>query len=104
MRAVGLWESVRGHLVLGENVSQAAQFATGGSAQGGIFAYSLALSPAVSRLGRHVLLPESLHQPLRQRMVLIKGAGADAREFFSFLQQPAARALFKRYGFGLPGE
>ncbi len=104
LRAVGLWESVRGHLVLGENVSQAAQFATGGSAQGGIFAYSLALSPAVSRLGRHVLLPESLHQPLRQRMVLIKGAGADAREFFSFLQQPAARALFKRYGFGLPGE
>ena len=104
LRAVGLWESVRGHLVLGENVSQAAQFATGGSAQGGIFAYSLALSPAVSRLGRHVLLPESLHHPLRQRMVLIKGAGADAREFFSFLQQPAARALFKRYGFGLPGE
>ena len=104
LRAVGLWESVRGHLVLGENVSQAAQFASGGSAQGGIFAYSLALSPAVSRLGRHVLLPENLHQPLRQRMVLIKGAGADAREFFRFLQQPAARALFKRYGFGLPGE
>lgn len=104
LRAVGLWESIRGHLVLGENVSQAAQFATGGSAQGGIFAYSLALSPAVSRMGRHVLLPESLHQPLRQRMVLIKGAGADAREFFSFLQQPTARALFKHYGFGLPGE
>ena len=104
LRSVGLWESVREHLVLGENVSQAAQFARGGSAQGGIFAYSLALSPAVSRLGRHVLLPENLHQPLRQRMVLIKGAGADAREFFRFLQQPAARALFKRYGFGLPGE
>ena len=104
LKAVGAWDSIRGHLVLGENVSQAAQFASGGSAQGGIFAYSLALSPAVSRLGRYVLLPESLHQPLRQRMVLIKGAGSQAREFFRFLQQPTARALFKRYGFGLPGE
>lgn len=104
LRSLGLWDAIRGRLVLGENVSQAAQFASGGSAQGGIFAYSLALSPAVSRLGRHVLLPESLHKPLRQRMVLIKGAGADAREFFVFLQQPAARALFRRYGFALPDE
>lgn len=104
LRALGLWDALRGRLVLGENVSQAAQFASSGSAQGGIFAYSLALSPAVSKGGDYVLLPESLHQPLRQRVVLIKGAGENARAFFAFLQQPAARAVFKRYGFVLPGE
>jgi molybdate transport system substrate-binding protein len=104
LRALGLWEAVRPRLVLGENVSQAAQFATGGSAQGGIFAYSLALAPSVSRAGSYVLLAERLHRPLRQRMALIKGAGETARAFYAYLQQPPARAVFKRYGFVLPNE
>ena len=102
LRKLGLWDALQGKLVLGENVSQAAQFASGGSAQGGIFAYSLALSPGVAKLGRYVLLPESLHQPLRQRMVLIKGAGETARQFYAWLQQPAARKILTRYGFALP--
>jgi molybdate transport system substrate-binding protein len=49
-------------------------------------------------------LPESLHQPLRQRMVLIKGAGETARRFYEYLQQPAARKILTQYGFALPGE
>lgn len=102
LRKLGLWEGLQGKLVLGENVSQAAQFATSGSAQGGIFAYSLALSPSVSKLGNHVLLPEDLHQPLRQRMVLVKGAGETSRAFYAYLQQPAAQKILEQYGFVLP--
>jgi molybdate transport system substrate-binding protein len=104
LQALGLWETVRPRLVFGENVSQAAQFAMSGSAQGGIFAYSLAFAPAVSSSGTYALLPERLHRPLRQRMALIKGAGETARNFYAYLQQPAARAVFRRYGFALPGE
>ncbi len=102
LRKLGLWESLQGKLVLGENVSQAAQFAASGSTQGGIFAYSLALSPSVSKLGRYVLLPDDLHQPLRQRMVLIKGAGETARVFYAYLQQPVARKILEQYGFVVP--
>lgn len=102
LRRMGLWEALQGKLVFGENVSQAAQFATSGSAQGGIFAYSLALSPGISKLGNYVLLPEDLHQPLRQRMVLVKGAGETARGFYAYLQLPAARKIFEQYGFVLP--
>jgi molybdate transport system substrate-binding protein len=102
LRKLGLWQALQGKLVLGENVSQAAQFASSGSAQGGIFAYSLALSPEVSNRGRYVLLPEHLHAPLRQRMVLMKGAGETARAFYAWLEQPAARKIFERYGFVLP--
>ncbi len=91
-------------LVLGENVSQAAQFATAGSADGGIFAYSLALSPVVSKLGTYVLIPAETHDPLLQRMALVKGANNTARMFYSYLRQPAARGIFRRYGFVLPGE
>jgi molybdate transport system substrate-binding protein len=48
------------------------------------------------------LLPEELHDPLRQRMVLLKGAGDTARAFHAYLQQPEARTIFVRYGFTLP--
>jgi len=100
--AAGLWNDIKPHLVLGENISQAAQFAVSGAAQGGIFAYSLALSPKIKEQGSFVLLPETLHQPLRQSMVLLKQAGETARTFYNYLQQSKARALFEQYGFVLP--
>ena len=99
----GAWKDLEGRLVLGENVSQAAQFAASGNATAGIFAHSLAFSPAVSGRGRFALVPDSAHAPLRQRMALVKGAGAEARAFHDFLQGAAARAIFSRYGFSLPG-
>ena len=99
----GLWEKLQPKLVLGENVSQAAQFAATAGIQGGIFAYSLALSPQVAALGTYALIPESAHQPLRQRMALLKNAGTEAQRFYRYLQQPSARAIFKRFGFALPG-
>ena len=104
LRSQGLWDAVKPRLVLGENVSQAAQFATSGSSQGGIFAYSLALAPALASSGSYALIPADWHAPLRQRMALVKGAGRDAAAFYSYVQQPAARAVFRRYGFLLPGE
>jgi molybdate transport system substrate-binding protein len=104
LRALGLWEQVEPRLVLGENVSQAAQFVTTRSAEAGIISLSLALAPELARAGQHVLLPERLHNPLRQRMVLTRNAGPTARQFYDYLQQPAARSVLRQYGFVLPGE
>ncbi len=98
----GLWPAIAPHLVLGENVGQAAQFAASGAAQGGIVAYSLVRSPTMAGRGTYALLPAAVHEPLVQKMVLLKGAGATARAFYEFLRQPAARAVFARYGFDLP--
>jgi molybdate transport system substrate-binding protein len=96
-----LWNAIRAHLVYGENVSQATQFAVSGSADGGIIPLSLALTEPVRTAGSFVLIPESWHQPLRQRAILIKGAGHTARAFFDFLQSADARVVFRRYGFSL---
>jgi len=104
LRSQGLWEPLQPFLVLGENASQAAQFASAGPAQGGLIPWSLALAPAVSALGESALLPEAMHEPLRQRMVLLKSAGKDASAFYAYLQQPAARDILKRFGFLLPDE
>ena len=104
LRHKGLWEAIRPKLVLGENVSQAAQFATSGSTQGGIIAYSLALAPPVAALGDYELIPEDWHEPLLQRMVLLRNAGPVAEEFYAYVQGPAAREIMRKYGFLLPGE
>lgn len=104
LRHVGLWEAIQPRLVLGENVSQAAQFATSGSTQGGIIAYSLAQSPRITRMGAFALIPEAWHRPLAQRMVLLKGAGPTAKAFYEHLQRPDARRILRQYGFGLPSE
>ncbi len=98
----GLWDAVQPMLVLGENVSQAAQFATSGNAQGGIIAQSLALSPKLSALGASALIPAEWHTQLRQRMALINGAGPVAQAFYAYLQGPVARDAFDRAGFSLP--
>jgi molybdate transport system substrate-binding protein len=104
LRHASLWDAIKDKLVMGENVSQAAQFATSGSAQGGIIAYSLAIAPEVAKLGSFALIPESWHEPLLQRMTLIKGAGETAQAFYAFMQGPTARRIMRRYGFLLPGE
>jgi molybdate transport system substrate-binding protein len=104
LRSAGLWDAIRDHLVYGENVAQAAQFAASQNAQGGIIAESLARSPKVSALGSFARIPQTEHRPLRQRMVLLKGASAAARQFYEYLARPPARAVFAKYGYSLPGK
>lgn len=104
LRSQGLWEALKPRLVLGENVAQAAQFAASAASQGGIIAYSLALAPEVGRLGGFAVIPAEWHAALLQRMVLMRQAGPVARAFHTYLQQPAARAVLRRFGFARPGE
>jgi len=103
LQHAGLWQRIEPLLVVGENISQAAQFATSGSTQGGIVAYSLALAPQVARLGEFALIPESWHQPLAQRMVVLRGAPPAARAFYEYLSTPEAQAIMVKYGFAMPG-
>jgi len=103
LKSQGLWEAIQDKLVLGENVSQAAQFATSGSTQGGIFAYSLSLIPTIGALGTFVLIPSEWHAALRQQMVLMKNAGDTARAFYAYVQSRPSRLIFQKYGFALPG-
>ncbi len=104
LKHAGIWDVIKDKLVLGENVSQAAQFAMSGNTQGGIIAYSLALSPKIAALGTYELIPADMHKPLRQSMGLVKTAGATAEAFYTFAKSQEARSIFSQYGFVLPGE
>ena len=99
LQKAGLWEASEPLRVQGENVSQAMQFALSDEARGGLVAYSLAVAPALAERSEAVLMPETWHTPLRQRMVLTPQAGEVAQAFYEWLQQSDAKAIFEAYGF-----
>jgi molybdate transport system substrate-binding protein len=102
LRKHGLWDRIRAHLVIGEHLPQAAQFTLTGNAVGGIIAHSQIHAPFLKDRGTWALVPEEDHPPLRQGMVLLKRAGPVAERFYQYMQEPAARAILKRYGFTEP--
>ena len=104
LQHAGLWDAIQPHLVLGENVAQAAQFAMSGNTEGGLIAHSLALAPELATRGTSALVPAEWHNPLLQRMVLLTSAGAVAEAFYAYIQTDAAKGILARYGFSLPQE
>ena len=101
LRKHGLWDGIRPRLVLGSTIAQAAQFATAGNAVGGLLAYSLVLAELKDR-GTHAVIPAADHQPLRQRMVLLKKAGPLVERFYRYIMEADARAILEKHGFAVP--
>lgn len=102
LRKRGLWDAIRPALVLGDTIAQAAQFATTGNVVGGLIAYSLVLSPGFADRGAYAVIPEADYPPLRQRMVLLKSASPTAAQFDAYVRSEAARAIFRKHGYGVP--
>jgi len=103
LERLGLWQRLQPALVLGENASQAMQFAASGSCQGGIVPLSLASAPDIAKLGAFARIPAQWHSPLRQRMVPAAGAGPVALAFYDYLQHAAGVGqTLARFGFALP--
>ena len=100
----GLWDLLQGRIVLGENVNQTAQFALAGGVDAAFIPYSIVVAPNFKDKGRSALLPESLHDPIVQRMVLVKGAGETARLLYEFVLGAEGRAILERYRFGPPSQ
>ncbi|CAM3633018.1 molybdate ABC transporter substrate-binding protein [Polynucleobacter brandtiae] len=102
LQSLGLWEMAEPKLVYGENISQATTYVLTGAADFGISALSLASAPQLKPLSNFALIPEELHRPMRQKMVLLKGATPGVKTFYTYLQEPAARQVMSSYGFVLP--
>lgn len=98
-----VWTNVRGKLALGETLPQTTQHITTGAVQAAIIPMTLARSPKIEAAGTFSLVPAEWHHALRQRAVLLKDGGQTAEAFYRFLRDPEARAVFRRYGFVLPG-
>lgn len=99
----GVWEAVQAKVVLGENVSQAAQFVQTGNAQVGIIAASLTDRPefVAQRLW---FVPQELHPPVDQAVVILTATknAIQAAEFVAFLQSRTGATVMERHGFRRP--
>jgi molybdate transport system substrate-binding protein len=100
----GLYEQVRGKFVLGENISQTAQFAQSGNATVGLLALSLALAPALKSAGTYIEIPVDFHPPIEQAAVVVAASRrkALAQQFVDALKQPAVVQILQSYGFEVP--
>ncbi|HEX8814151.1 MAG TPA: molybdate ABC transporter substrate-binding protein [Terriglobales bacterium] len=101
MQKENIYDKVKDKLVLGENISQTASFVMSGSADAGIVALSLALSPNMKDKGRYAEIPPSDYPPIEQACVIMKSSKnqAAARQFLEFVKTTAVSGVFKSYGF-----
>lgn len=102
MKFYKIYNKIKNKLVFGENITQAAQFATSGAADIGIIALSLALSPNMQKEGgQYYIIPEKSHNPLEQGCVILKHAKGNlsATKFYNFISSKKAAAILKYYGY-----
>lgn len=101
LRKAGLWDKIQSKLVLGENISQTAQFAQSGNADAGILALSLVLAPAMKEKGNYFVIAQELYPPLQQAAVVLKGSTHRdlATRFIDFLKTREVKSLLQQYGF-----
>jgi molybdate transport system substrate-binding protein len=104
LRHFGLYDQLAGRLVLGENISQAAQFAESGNAQVGILALAHAVAPSVQKLGRYWLVPADSYPALEQGVVIISRSQSKtlAAQFLKYLAAPESQTIFRQFGFVTP--
>ena len=99
-----VYDQVKDRLILGENISQAAQFIESGACDVGIIALSLAVAPAMKSKGTYWEVPAVAHLPLEQGAVILKSSKNQeaARQFLEFIKGPNGQEIMKRYGFIVP--
>ncbi|AOW09046.1 molybdate ABC transporter substrate-binding protein [Flavobacterium gilvum] len=97
-----VYDKVKSKLVFGENITQAAQYATTGAADVGIIALSLVLTPNMQKEGgKYYIIPQKSHSVLEQGCVLLKHAqgNVSATKFYNFISSKKAIAILKYYGY-----
>jgi molybdate transport system substrate-binding protein len=101
---LGLWEDAQPKLVVGENISQTAQFVETGNADAGFVAMSLVLSPRLKDRGRWIEVPADLYAPLDQGAVIThRGRDSEAaKRYIAFLLSPAAQEILAHFGYRSP--
>jgi molybdate transport system substrate-binding protein len=104
LRHEGLYDQAQAKFVLGENISQTAQFVQSGSAEVGVLSLSLAFSPTLQSSGTYVAIPDAWHPAIEQAAVVVASSKQKtlARQFLAYLKSPEAVRLLQSFGFGVP--
>ncbi len=101
LRKAGIYDRVQSKLVLGENVSQTAQFVTSGNADVGLISLSLAQAGGLQKQGRFWKVPPEIAESLPQGAIVLRQSRSPqlAEKFLDYLSCPAGRKILTQYGF-----
>ena len=104
LKHAGLYDRVADRLVLGENISQAAQFAESGNAQVGFVALAHAVAPAMRGKGKYWEVPADFYPALAQGVVVLSHSQhkKEAEDFLTYIKSKETGVLLQKYGFILP--
>jgi molybdate transport system substrate-binding protein len=100
----GRTDAVAAKLVYAQDIGQTAHYVLSGNADVGFVALSLVMAPKLRHTGRWLEVPPDSYQPIAEGAVVTRhgAANASARKFLEFLGTPAARAILREYGYGVP--
>ena len=104
LEAMGILDQLRKKLVFGESIAQTNQFILSGSAEMGITARSVVLSPAAEGQGHWLEADRDLYRPISQGLVILEGEGLRlerALAFRAFLKSPSAKEILHKFGYGI---
>ncbi|HUN63316.1 MAG TPA: molybdate ABC transporter substrate-binding protein [Candidatus Sulfotelmatobacter sp.] len=103
LQKAGLYEEVKPKLVLGENISQAAQFAQSGNAQVGILALSLTFAESM-KSGERWEIPAEYYPAILQKAVIVSASKnkSAAKAFLDFVKSDEGRRILAKYGLAPP--
>ena len=102
LKAEGLWDLAKDKIVYADNIGGATTYVMSGAADIGFTALSLAKSPEVTKQTSFLLVDTKLYEPIKQRMVLIKGAPQESVDLYRFMQGPQAKSILQKYGYTTP--
>lgn len=102
LKSLGVFESLQGKLVMGENIAQTHQFIATGNAPLGFVALSQVLKDGKID-GSYWIVPEKMYSPIRQDATLLnKGKDNKAADaFLQFLKSKTAKDIILSYGYSL---
>jgi len=101
LRHKGIFNDIYAKIVTGESISQVNTYITTGVADVGFTTQSLIKDAGNKTPLYWKAIDPKLYAPIEQGMVLLKHAAgnANAEKFYQYILSPAARAIFKEYGY-----
>jgi molybdate transport system substrate-binding protein len=100
LSSMKLDEKLKPHLVIAENVAQAAQFVESRNAQLGFISLTLASSEHMQQIGSFIRIQPGTYPPMNQCAVVMKNSAhrADAHAFLDWLRSPPIQQNLRNYG------
>jgi molybdate transport system substrate-binding protein len=100
LNSLKVYDQLKPHLVVAENIAQAAQFVESGNAQLGFISLTSASTPHMKEVGSFIRMQPGTYPEIRQCAVVMKNSShrGDAHAFLDWLRSPPIQHNLTQFG------